>query len=120
MSTVEILNFLKKNLGIIIKRLEESSVLATVTARDHVFRPMIEVSDEGAILPIDGFLYSIKVDPAYAPVKFNLDRPITNTEYSIIFPGVIKIISRLASTVYLKAPEGQVSRVTIEALRMVS
>ena len=118
MSSVEILNFLKRNLGIIIKRLEETGVLATVTARDHTFKPEVEVTEEGAQLPIEGFVYSIKAHPGYAPVKFNLDRPVTATEYSVVYPGVVKIISRCASKIYLQAPMGQVSRVTIEALRI--
>jgi hypothetical protein len=117
MSSVEVLNFLKKQLGIITKRLEETGVVATVTAKDHVFIPDIEVSDEGVGLPIEGFLYSIKAHPDYAPVKFNIDRPVTSTEYSVVYPGVIKVISRLAGEVYLKAPIGQVSHVTIEALK---
>jgi len=116
--SVEILHYLKKNLGIIIKRLEETGVLSIVTARDHVFRPEVEVTDEGVELPIEGFVYSIKVNPNYAPVKLNLDRPVTSTEYSVVYPGVIKVISRFASTIYLQAPMGQVSRVTVEALRM--
>jgi hypothetical protein len=115
---VEILNYLKRNLGIIIKRLEESGVLSIVTARDHVFMPEVVVSDEGLELPIEGFLYSIKVDPSHAPVKLNIDRPITSTEYSVVYPGVIKVISRFASKIYLQAPMGQISRVTVEALRM--
>ena len=107
-----------QDIGIIVKRFEEIGVLATVTARNHTFKPEVEVTDEGVELPIEAFIYSIKAHPNYAPVKFNLDRPVTSTEYSVVYPGVIKIISRYASTIYLKAPMGQVSYVTIEALRV--
>jgi hypothetical protein len=116
-STVEILNYLKKNLGIIIKRLEESGVLTLPAANDHEFIPEVEVTDAGVEVPVEGFLYSVRADPSYAPVKLNLDRPVTDTEYTVVFPGVIKVISRIAHRVYLKAPEGQVARARIEALR---
>jgi len=117
-SSTEVFSSLRKQLGIITKRLEETGVLSIATAKDHVFQPEVEVSDKGLELPIEGFVYGIKVDPNYAPVKLNLDRPITPTEYSVVYPGVIKVISRSASTIYLQAPMGQVSRVTVEALRM--
>jgi len=117
MSDVEIVNILKKNLGIIIKRLEESGILTVESASDHTFLPPIEVTDAGTEIDIEGILYYIKVDPSSAPVKFNIDRPITSSEYSIVWPGVNKAISRKASKLYLKAPLGSTSIVTIEALR---
>lgn len=118
MSSVEILNYLKKNLGIIIKRLEESGVIVMPTSTDHLFIPEIDVDDTGVSLNVRGFIHYIKVHPGYQPVKFNLDRPITDTEYSVVHPGVTKIISRISDKIYLKAPTGQRSKVTIEVLRL--
>lgn len=118
MSGVEILNYLKKNLGIIIKRLEDSGVIAIPTAKDHLFVPEIEVTDIGASIDVNGFLHYIKVHPESSPVKFNLDRPVTNTEYSVVHPGVVKVVSRISNKVYLKAPAGQKSKVTLEVLRL--
>ena len=117
MSGVELLALLKKQLGIITKRLEETGVLAIPAAGDHTFIPEVEVTDAGVELPVDGFLYSIRADPNYAPVKFNLDRPVTASEYSVAFPGAIKVVSRIASKIHLKAPDGQTARVRVEALR---
>ena len=117
MSGVEVLSFLKKALGIVIKDLEEKGVLAAPSFSDHEFRPEVEVTDAGLELPVEGFVYSIKAHEGYAPVKFNLDRPVTPTEYSVVHPGVIKLIQRRASKVHLRAPMGQVGRVTVEALR---
>jgi hypothetical protein len=82
-----------------------------------VFKPELEVTDAGTELPISAFIYSIKASSGYAPCKFNIDRPITSDEYSVVFPGVVKYIGRKASRIYLQAPLGQVSRVTIEALK---
>lgn len=117
MSSVEILNFLKKNIGIIIKRLEETGVLTVPTALDHVFYPEVEVSDIGVTLPVNGFLVSIGVYPNYAPVKVNFDRPVTDFEYTVIFPGIVKVVGRLTGNLYLKAPLGHISKVRVEALR---
>jgi len=118
-SSVELLHYLKKNLGIVIKRLEETGVLANVF-RDHVFKPEIQVTDEGRVLPVNAFVHRISVNPAYAPVKFNLDREVTDTEYSVVYPGVVKVIARMAEKIYLKAPQGQTSLVTVECLKLVS
>ena len=85
---------------------------------DHSFYPEIEVTDAGKTLNVNGFIISIRVDPNYAPVKFNLDRPVTDTEYSVVFPGIIKIVNRLTKTLYLKAPSGQISRVRVEVLKL--
>lgn len=43
MSEVEILNFLKKSLGIIIKRLEETGVVSLPSFLDHSFIPELTV-----------------------------------------------------------------------------
>lgn len=115
MSSSEIVHQLKKLVGK-FERIEGIKVYNT--AMDHQFVPSIEVYDKQIEIPIQGFLYSIKVDHESAPCKFNLDRPITNREYSVVFPGTIKTISRFASKLYLQAPSNQVSKVTIEALKL--
>ncbi|MEM4429646.1 MAG: hypothetical protein QXM08_00600 [Thermofilaceae archaeon] len=118
MSGVEILNFLKRNIGIIIKRLEESGVLVAPSARDHLFVPEVEVDDAGTSIEVDGFLHYIKVPADCQPVKFNLDRPVTDREYSIVHPGTVKVISRVARTLHLKAPLGQRTKAVVEVLRI--
>lgn len=118
MSSLETLNFLRKSLGIIIKRLEETGVLAYTVGKDHTFIPEVSVDDAGVELPVEGFLYSIRVHPDSAPVKFNIDRPVSDTEWSAVFPGTIKKVSRIASRLYLKAPLGQKSLVDVEVLRL--
>lgn len=117
MSNIELASYLKKQLGLILKRLEETGVVAVPAATDHAFIPEIVVPDSGMVLPIHGFLYSISVDKDSQPCKFNLDRPVTQTEYSIIYPGTVKKIWRLASNLYLKAPSGQTSKITVEVLK---
>jgi len=123
MSAVEELHVLKRILGRLPKT-EFSShdrpldrLMDFIAPPDHVFYPEVKVTDEGVALDVNGFVISIRADPNYAPVKFNLDRPVDN-EYSVVWPGVIKIINRLTNKVYLKAPQGQVSVVRIEALRL--
>jgi len=118
MSGVEILSFLKRNIGIIIKRLEESGVLVVPAARDHLFVPELEVDERGVSIEVNGFIHYVKVHEGYSPVKFNLDRPVTDREYSVVHPGVVKVLSRTARTLHLKAPMGQVSKVTVEVLRV--
>lgn len=101
-----------------LNRLEVGIAPTAPVARDHVFIPEVEVDDVGVSLNVDGFVYYIKVHPDTAPVKFNLDRPVTDTEFSVVFPGMVKVISRVATTLYLKAPTGQTSRVTVEVLKL--
>lgn len=115
MSSVELFNFLKRQLGIITKRLEEAGVLSLLTYTEHSFLPEVEVTDEGLVLPVGGMLYKVKVIDG-APVYLNIDRPVTDREYAVVFPGSYRIIPRIASAIYLKAPTGYKSKVTIEAL----
>jgi len=114
-SSVEIFNFLKKNLGIIIKRLEETGVISLPSYLDHNFMPEIEVGDTQVELPLRGMLYKVKVVND-VPVYLNIDRPITDREYSVVYPGSYRIIPRAGYTLYLKAPQGYRSRVMLETL----
>jgi hypothetical protein len=114
-SSVELFNYLKKSLGIVIKRLEESGVLTLPTFLDHKFMPELEVSDTQIELPVSGLLYKVKVVDG-APVYLNIDRPITD-EYTVVFPGTYVLIPRSAHKIYIKAPEGFKSKVRIEVLR---
>ena len=115
MSGVEILNFLKKSLGIIIKRLEEEGVLTSTSYTDHSFIPELEVTDAGIDLAIPGLVYKIKVVGDY-PVYINIDRPISD-EYKVVYPGSYYVIPRIGAKVYLKAPSGFKTKVAVEALR---
>jgi len=115
-SGVEILNYLKKSLGIITKRLEESGVVSLPSFLDHSFVPELTVDDAGVKLNLSGMVYKVKVMGDY-PVYLNIDRPITSNEYTVIFPGSYKIIHRSASSIYLKAPSGFTTKVSIEVLR---
>ena len=115
MSGVEVLNFLKKSLGIIIKRLEEEGVLTSTSYTDHSFIPELEVTDAGIDLAIPGLVYKIKVVGDY-PVYLNIDRPI-GEEYKVVYPGSYYVIPRTGVKVYLKAPSGFKTKVAIEALR---
>jgi len=114
-SEVEILNFLKKSLGIIIKRLEEEGVLASTTYTDHGFIPEIEVTDTELDIPISGAIYKIKVIGDY-PVYLNIDRPVTD-EYIVVYPGSYYVIPRAGAKLYLKAPQGFRTKVRVEVLR---
>lgn len=119
----EVLRLLSKILGRLPKS-EFSSydkpldvIIDYLAPPDHTFIPYITVTDAGASIAVNGFLWSIKVDSSSAPVKYNLDRPVTDTEYDVVYPGVELTIARKASTIYLKAPAGQVSKVMLRVLR---
>jgi hypothetical protein len=118
-SNVEILNFLKKSLGIIIKRLEEEGILTETTYTettysDHTFIPVLNVTDTGIALDLPAMLYKVKVVGDY-PVFLNIDRPV-DTEYKVVWPGSYYIIPRRGVKLYLKAPQGFTTMVEIEAL----
>ena len=116
-SSVEVFNFLKKSLGIIIKKMESEGVLSTPSFSEHRFIPNINVDDRGVALDVSGLLYKVGV-PADAPsaVYLNIDRPVTDYEYKVIFPGMNYVVLRRASKIYLKAPTGFSTRVGVEVL----
>jgi hypothetical protein len=115
-SGAEVLNFLKRSLGIIIKRLEEEGILSSPSFKDHSFIPELEVTDAGVDLAIPGLVYKVKVVGDY-PVYLNIDRPISREEYKIVYPGSYYVIPRIGAKVYLKAPSGFKTKVAIETLR---
>jgi len=119
MSEVEVLNYLKKSMGIITKRLEETGVLTSASYSEHMFMPSLDVGDSGIAVPIqfEGLRVRVRVPAdAPAPVYINIDRPITDSEYRVVFPGTGYDIPRKASTVYLKAPQGFKTTVELEVL----
>jgi len=115
-SSIELFNFLRKSLGIIIKKIEEEGVLALLSTRDHKFIPELEVPDTAVKLDLPGSLYKIKVI-GDIPVYYNIDRPVTGSEHSVIFPGEYVLVPRIGEKLYLKAPGGFKSRVRIEVLK---
>jgi hypothetical protein len=115
-SGVELLNFLKKSLGIIIKRLEEGGVLAEPSFRDHGFVPEVEVTDAGVDLAVPGLVYKVKVTGEY-PVYLNINRPVSEEEYKVVWPGSYYVVPRAGAKLYLKAPAGYKTKVAIEVLR---
>lgn len=122
MSVVELLSAAKKILGK-LPRTEFSEhdypldrLMDLLSAPEHLFKPEMTVDEAGTSLAIDGFLISLKAEDA--PCKINLDRPVTDEEYSVVFPNTIKKVARLTERIYLKAPAGQTSKVTLEVLKL--
>jgi hypothetical protein len=113
---VEVLSFLKKSLGIIIKRLEEEGVVTLPVFSDHRFLPPIEVSDTGVELDLPGLVYKVK-NVGDVPFYLNVGRPITDDEYTVVFPGSYHIIPRASGRLFLKAPKGYRAKAKIEVLR---
>jgi len=114
-SGVEILNYLKKSLGVITKRMEESGVVVLPGFTDHSFRPLVRVTDEGVWLEVSGRLVKVK-NLGGAPAYANFDRPV-GAEYAVVFPGSYLVVPRLTQYVHLKAPAGYSTVVSVEALR---
>jgi hypothetical protein len=115
-SSVEVLSFLKKSLGIMIKRMEEEGVITLPIFSDHRFIPDIEVSDRGVELNLPGLVYKVK-NIGDVPFYLNISRPITDEEYTVVFPGSYHIIPRASGRVFLKAPAGYTARARVEVLR---
>jgi hypothetical protein len=113
---VEVLSFLKKSLGIIIKRLEEEGVVVLPVFSDHRFIPKVEFDDRGVELDLPGLVYKVK-NIGDTPFYLNIGRPITDEEYTVVFPGSIYIIPRASGRVFLKAPRGYSAKAVVEVLR---
>jgi hypothetical protein len=113
---LEILNYLKRSLGVIIKKMEEEGVIALPVFVDHRFIPEVVISDKGVELRLPGLVYKIK-NIGDTPFYLNIGRPITDTEYTIIFPGSYHIIPRSSGRVFLKAPRGYTAKARVEVLR---
>jgi len=119
LSAVELLSFLKRILGIIDKRLEEAGVLSSPSYTEHLFVPRLVVTDEGIAIPLKftGLRVKVRVPPdAPAPVYVNVDRPVTDSEHRVVFPGTGFDIPRRASVIYLKSPQGFSTYVDLEVL----
>jgi hypothetical protein len=114
-SEVEVLNYLKKALGVITKRLEESGVVVLPGFTDHSFMPLVKVSDTGVAIKVSGRLVKVK-NVGDAPVYANFDRPVAD-EYTVAFPGSYILVPRLTQYVYLRAPTGYSTVVSVEVLR---
>jgi len=115
-SNVEVLNFLKKSLGIIIKRMEEEGVIALPVFSDHRFLSPIEFDDKGVELDLPGLVYKVK-NIGDVPFYLNIGRPVTDEEYTVVFPGSYHIIPRASGRVFLKAPKGYTARAKVEVLK---
>jgi hypothetical protein len=115
-SSVEVLSFLKKSLGIIIKRMEEEGVVVLPVFSDHRFIPEVDVDDRGAELDLPGLVYKVK-NIGDVPFYLNIGRPVTDTEYTVVFPGSYYVIPRASGKVFLKAPAGFKAKVRVEVLR---
>jgi hypothetical protein len=114
-SGVEILNYLKKSLGVITKIIEESGVVVLPGFADHSFTPLVKVPDTGVALEVSGRLVKVK-NIGDAPVYANFDRPV-GSEYTVVFPGSYILVPRLTQYVHLKAPTGYTATVSVEVLR---
>jgi hypothetical protein len=115
-SNVEVLSFLKKSLGIIIKRMEEEGVVALPVFSDHQFVPNIEFDDRGVELDLPGLVYKVK-NIGDIPFYLNIGRPVTDTEYTVVHPGSYHVIPRVSGRVFLKAPRGYTAKARVEVLR---
>jgi len=125
-SSAEVLNFLKKimeslrtiikRLETIIERLEKGGAAALPVFSDHRFLPPIEVDDKGVELDLPGLVYKVK-NIGDVPFYLNVGRPVTDEEYTVVFPGSYHIIPRASGKLFLKAPKGYTARAKVEVLR---
>lgn len=113
----ELVHWIKKIQG---KYERQKGIQTFPTANDHSFTGgTLDFDDSGGTVTVDSFINSIKVpSDSDAEAKVNLDRPVTDDEYTPIFPGTIKEISRNTSTIYVKAPAGRTCKVRIETLEL--
>jgi len=113
-SGVDILNYLKKALGIIIKDLESKGIV--VSAPNHAFPPEVVVDDRGVRVDVaGGIVWKLKNLSNY-PCYVNLDRPVSDAEYAVIPPNSFLIVARRAGRVYLRAPLGHTCMIKVDAL----
>jgi hypothetical protein len=120
-SEVEILNFLKKSLGIIIKRLEEEGVVITanvlsLSAPEHMFLPEVIVDENGTYIDVNGAMAVKLKNLSNYPCFLNIDRPVSDEEYAVIPPQSMFLIGRKSSRIYLRAPIGHTCLIKVDAL----
>lgn len=68
------------------------------------------------VIPVEGFVVALKAKDT--DIKYNLDRPVTENEYDVVFRDTIHIINRYVTKIYAKAPLGQQGRLWIKTLRL--
>jgi len=113
-SEVEILNYLKKSLGVITRLIEEKGVV--VSFPNHAFAPEVEVTDAGSVVSLGNAVLLKLKNLSNHPCFFNLDRPVTSYEYGVVPPMSYYVVARRITRVFLRAPLGHRCVVKIDAL----
>ena len=114
MSSVEILNFLRKILG---KYEKVMGIRAYPSFSDHLVK-RVTVNENGTTIDVARSMIIRIINSGGAPVMFNLDRPISTNEYFYLPPYCVKLILRYTNSIYAKVPQGYGStQVVVEGLK---
>jgi len=112
----ELTHWLKKIAG---KYERQKGIRAYSSGGDHVFVPNQTFDDSGGTIVVNSFVNKIKVpNSSSAEAKVNFDRPVTDNEFSTIFPGTGETYGRICDYVFIEAPSGQTTTVNVEAIKM--
>lgn len=82
---------------------------------DHIFTT-IEVDDTIREYSFSKPMYLLKLVAEGCDIYINLDRPISDNEYTIVWNNTSKVINRYTNKIYVKAPTGLKGKLTIEGL----
>lgn len=112
----EVVHFVKKIAGKYEKR---SGIQAFPAGKNHVFVPKQTFDDSGGTIVVNSFVNKIKVpNSSSAEAKVNFDRPVTDNEFSVVFPGTGETYGRICDYISVEAPSGQTTTVNVEAIKM--
>jgi len=112
-ASAELSTYIKKISGK-FERAEGIRVFPTFD--DHIFRPVITVTDTEQEISFSGWVYLAKLTAQGCDIYVNFDRPIATDEYAIIFKDTTKLIGRKTSKIYVRAPVGLSGTLRFEGL----
>jgi len=113
-SSVEILNYIRKILG---KYEKVMGIRVYPSFSDHLVK-RVTVDENGTKIDVVDAMILRIINDGGAPVMFNLDRPVTMDEYFYLPPYGVKLIGRFTSSIYAKVPQGYGStKLVVEGLK---
>lgn len=114
MNSVELVTYIKK----LVDKFEKAGGIRVYPSfDDHIFKK-VEINDTGKVISFDKQVYILKLSAKGCDIIVNLDRPIKDNEYTVVWADTSKIIQRKTKLIYAKTPPNLKGVLYIEGLTL--